>query len=199
MTGEFWLNLFFVMLTAVLLENAVFTRAFATDELFFLMKHNKNVLLFGATVTLVTFVGSMITFGVNLLIAEWTLRAYIRPFLFLLTISLLYIALYLILRYKAPKIFEQFKYLLSMACFSCAVMGSLFIITINQYTFIEAIAFGLGVGIGYVGAMLLVFHARRHLALIEVPKPFKGIPILLIYIGLVSLAIYGLIGHQLPA
>ena len=31
----------------------------------------------------------------------------------------------------------------------------------------------------------------------KVPRAFRGLPILLIYIGILSLALYGLLGHPL--
>ena len=36
------------------------------------------------------------------------------------------------------------------------------------------------------------------LAICNVPRAFQGLPIRLMYIGLLALATYGLIGHQLP-
>ena len=58
--------------------------------------------------------------------------------------------------------------------------------------------FAFGSGAGYTLALLLISEGRKRIALSDVPRAFRGLPVALIYIGILSLAIYGLIGHQLP-
>ena len=57
---------------------------------------------------------------------------------------------------------------------------------------------GVGTGIGFTLASYTVRIAFEHLSSNAVPESFRGFPITLIYIGLVSLALYGVIGHELP-
>ena len=47
-------------------------------------------------------------------------------------------------------------------------------------------------------AVIIVGYGLTRLEYCRVPKIFRGVPIALIYLGLLSLAFYGLIGHQLP-
>ena len=67
-----------------------------------------------------------------------------------------------------------------------------------QNSLSSTLGYGIGTGIGYMLALLLIYFGRRRLELIALPRAFKGLPILLLYIGLISLAVYGMIGHQLP-
>ena len=60
----------------------------------------------------------------------------------------------------------------------------------------ESLGFGLGSGIGYVLAVLLVTEARHRLRSKAIPKAFRGLPITLVYIGVLALAIYGFTGHS---
>ena len=52
--------------------------------------------------------------------------------------------------------------------------------------------------IGYmiVLAVLLVTEARHRLRSRAIPKAFRGLPITLVYIGVLALAIYGFTGHS---
>ena len=59
-----------------------------------------------------------------------------------------------------------------------------------------AFRFGLGSGLGYVLAVLLVTEARHRLRSKAIPKAFRGLPITLVYIGVLALAIYGFTGHS---
>ena len=54
--------------------------------------------------------------------------------------------------------------------------------------------FGLGSGVGYLVAVLVVDEGRRRLRSKDIPHIFRGLPSVLIYIGILSLAIYGLVG-----
>ena len=75
---------------------------------------------------------------------------------------------------------------------------SLLIAFSGSYGLVQTVGFALGSGIGYTLAILLLCEGRRRIALSDVPRAFRGMPVMLLYAGILSLAIYGLIGHQLP-
>ena len=45
-------------------------------------------------------------------------------------------------------------------------------------------------------AVLLVTEARHRLRSKAIPETFRGLPITLVYIGVLALAIYGFTGHS---
>ena len=59
---------------------------------------------------------------------------------------------------------------------------------------LQSIGFGFGSGVGYLVAVLVVDEGRRRLRSKDIPHIFRGLPSVLIYIGILSLAIYGLVG-----
>ena len=61
----------------------------------------------------------------------------------------------------------------------------------------ESMWMALGAGGGYALAMLICWSIRERLDLSDIPRAFRGAPILFIYLGLLSLALFGLVGHQL--
>ena len=50
---------------------------------------------------------------------------------------------------------------------------------------------------GYLFAVLLVTEAQRRLRTDAIPPMFRGLPITLIYTGILALAIYSVTGHML--
>ena len=54
----------------------------------------------------------------------------------------------------------------------------------------------LGSGLGYLLAVMLVTEAGNRLRSKAIPEAFRGLPITLIYIGVLALAIYGFTGHS---
>lgn len=84
---------------------------------------------------------------------------------------------------------------LPLAATNSSVLGTLLICANQNYTMLQSVAFGLGSGVGYLVAVFIVDEGRRRLRSKDVPSIFQGLPASLIYIGILSLAIYGLLGH----
>ena len=74
------------------------------------------------------------------------------------------------------------------------VLGTLLVAASQNYNLLQSIGFGFGSGVGYLVAVLVVDEGRRRLRSKDIPHIFRGLPSVLIYIGILSLAIYGLVG-----
>lgn len=182
-------------LTAAFLENAVFTRTLGVGRLVFFGTPQK-ILTGGSALTVITLLSSLLSYGVNYLLYDHTVSSGARAFLYLCCIAAVYFLSLPLCRY-VPKL-NVFSSGLALSSFNCAVLGALVLSQSMQNSLAATAGFGLGTGIGYTLALLLVYSGRRSLELISLPRAFKGMPVMLLYIGIVSLAIYGLIGHQLP-
>lgn len=90
---------------------------------------------------------------------------------------------------------DAFREQLPLATCNCCALGTLLICANQNYTLLQYIAFGLGSGIGYLLAVLIVDEGRRRLSSKDVPQSFRGLPSYLVYIGVLSLALFGLVGH----
>lgn len=191
-------DFFTLMVTALFVENAVLSRGLGMSRMIRLPLNTRERTRFSLIVTAMTTISSVLCWVIQLFIREWEYVYLIRPILFIMCISLEYIAVWLLSKRFMPKIFAEIKKDLAMATFNCAVFGTVLIGAQTGVTFMQMLGFGIGSGLGYLLAVLLVCQVRRRLQLCDVPKAFDGFPITLIYIGLLSLALYGLIGHQLP-
>ena len=84
---------------------------------------------------------------------------------------------------------------LSLATCSTAVLGTMLICANQNYTILQSVAFALGSGLGYVFAVFIVREGRRRLRSKAISSIFQGLPSSMIYVGVLSLAIYALVGH----
>lgn len=192
------LGLFFLYtMTAILIENAIFTRTLGVGQIAF-YGSLKNILLHGALLTLFTTLCSLAGFGINYLLYDYTVSSSQRALCYLASITVLYVFFYLLCDRLLPIRLRAVKQMLPLSAFNCAVLGSMLLAVKLQHSLASAFGYGIGTGIGYMLALLLIYSGRRRLELTTLPRSFKGLPILLLYIGLISLAIYGMIGHQLP-
>ena len=190
-------DFFVAALTAIALENVVFARGLGPFHLG--ESAPQDLVVFGALVTGITTLSSVLCWAVDTLLKPFGLPLYVRSIAFLLCICILYFGIYAGLAKKAPGLLAQYQGELSRAAFNSAAFGALLVAASERYSLGGWIGFGLGSGIGYTGALLLLYIAQEQFQMMDIPKVFRGLPILLVYIGIISLSIYGLIGHQLPA
>ena len=186
-------------MVAVFLENTIFSRALGTSTALFAVRKKYNVFLFGLIMTIIIAISSVITYFVRPLLKGLAGWYYLTPAVYVAIIGLVYIGALLVTNRFVKKYREEVFSIIHVSAFNCAVLGALLLASdVAELSFGGFLGFGIGTGIGVTLATYFVRLAYERLSSEEVPNAFRGFPITLIYIGIVSLAIYGLIGHELP-
>ncbi|MFI3170307.1 MAG: Rnf-Nqr domain containing protein [Faecalibacterium sp.] len=181
---------------AIFAQNAVFARGLGVSRLVHLVEdESTSSNIFGAELFLVQLLSAPLAFYANRLLVPFAHRSLVRPFVYLLGVSLVIGLLYLVFSRFGKSNDNLWVQILPIAAFNAGVLGTLLIATKQEYTLVQSIAFGAGSGIGYIMAVGIVTEAQRKLRSRSVPDTFKGLPITLIYIGILSLAIYAFTGH----
>jgi electron transport complex protein RnfA len=119
---------------------------------------------------------------------------YLQTIVFILVIAILVQFVEILLKRFVPALFNALGIYLPLITTNCAVLG----VTINNinngYTFLESMVSSLGVGLGFLLALLLFAGVRSSLDDSNAPKCFKGLPVTLISASIVALAFYGFAG-----
>jgi electron transport complex protein RnfA len=195
---EFLVDMISMTFIAIFLENSIFTRALGTSSSLLLIRKRFSVLIFGISLTVITTLSSIVAYFVSPSLARLDLKYNIFPLAYVTIIGLIYIILLIF----GSSIFKNFnnkiKPMIHLSTFNCAVLGALLLSTQDKNSLGGFIGFGLGTGIGFLLATYFISFSYAHLTSTKIPKSFRGFPITLIYIGIISLGFYGLIGHQLP-
>ncbi len=189
---------------AIFTENVIFSRALGVSRLMKLLDDpGIKTWQYCTPVILVQLISAPLAWGAHNrfspwlrpLLPEWLPIAALRPAVYL-TCAFAAMAVVWLALAAAPKAWRVpcREQLPLAACNSC-VLGTLLICANQNYTLLQSVAFGLGSGLGYLFAVFIVDEGRRRLRSKEVPEIFKGLPSSLIYIGILSLALYGLVGH----
>lgn len=190
-------NFFVFSFSAIFIENAVLARGFGTPRILSVADHGGNLFQFGAILTLMTTLTSfgsyVLTTVVNSFVSE--LSPAITPFLYVLTLGLIYIAVHIFFQEKM-KNYQKIARSLSVATFNTGVLGTMLLVSMKGMTLSQSLGFGVGTGLGYTLALLLVSEGNRKMKNKVVPKAFKGLPAMLLYLGILAMAIYGFAGHQ---
>jgi electron transport complex protein RnfA len=113
---------------------------------------------------------------------------------FILVIAfLVQLAEMIIKKYSEP-LYNALGIYLPLITTNCAVLGVALLNVKASYTFWGSVVSGIGGGVGFTIALLLMSGVRERLELMNVPKSFRGIPIAFIVAALMSLGFLGFAG-----
>lgn len=186
-------------LLAIFAQNAVFTRALGVSRMVQLVGDDRtSSALFGMMLCITqVLVAPAAFFAGRWFIAPLDNRAQLRPLVYIASIALVCLAEHLVLwLLRSLPRRSQLLRIVPLAALNSGVLGTVLVERTQAFTLGESLGFGLGSGIGYVLAVLLVTEARHRLRSKAIPKAFRGLPITLVYIGVLALAIYGFTGHS---
>lgn len=198
MAGGFFADCLSMALVMIAVENMVFSRALGTSTALVIIRKRNSLPLFGTILTVITVLSGIATYLLEPLVKEIANAAYYRPLIYVAVIGAIYLLVLVVCGYLPERIKDEVKPMVHISAFNCVVLGTLLLVAGEQMTFSSSIGFGLGVGVGFTLATFFISVAYDYLYSAAIPKAFRGFPVLLIYIGLLSLAFYGLVGHQLP-
>lgn len=185
---------------ALFAQNAVFTRGLGVSRLVQLVGDDRvSTWRFGLMLCLTQVLVAPLAYLANRLLAGYEYRAMVRPLVYTACIAIVCVAEHLVL---APLAKRHVRYtaqllrLVPLAALNSCVLGTVLVARTQNFTLVQSLGFGLGSGLGYLMAVLLVTEAQHRLNRRAIPRAFRGLPITLIYIGVLALAIYGFTGHS---
>ena len=186
-------------LLAIFAQNAVFTRALGVSRMVQLVGDDRtSSALFGMMLCITqVLVAPAAFFAGRWFIAPLDNRAQLRPLVYIASIAVVCLAEHLVLwLLRSLPRRSQLLRIVPLAALNSGVLGTVLVERTQTFTLGQSLGFGLGSGLGYVLAVLLVSEARHRLRSKAIPKAFRGLPITLVYIGVLALAIYGFTGHS---
>jgi electron transport complex protein RnfA len=119
---------------------------------------------------------------------------YAQNIVFILVIAALVQFIEIVLKKFIPSLHKSLGVYLPLITTNCAVLG----VTINNmtdgYDFVQSLISSLGVGLGFLLAMVIFSGVRSRIEESDIPEHFKGLPVTLIAASFVSLAFFGFEG-----
>jgi electron transport complex protein RnfA len=198
MVATFFGQMVVYTLLALFTENTIFSRALGASTSLWMIRKRYSIVMFGVIMTLITTISAVAVYFILPLIESLHNIYYIRPLIYVAVISVIYIMLLLIANHLKLEHKDMVLMFIHRCAFNCAVLGALLLCTEYHLDLAGFIGFGIGTGAGFTLATYMTYIAYFRLNSKIIPKAFRGFPITLFYIGILSLAIYGMIGHELP-
>ena len=199
------MHFFAYAVMAVFAENIVFTHALGVSQLFKLVETRDIrtwhhclpvflVQLFSAP--LVWLARGRFVPWLRTILPDWLPMLALRPLVYLSCATIAMAVVWVVLRLPG-RAGEPYLEQLALATYNCCVLGTILICVNQNFSLLETVGFSLGSAAGYLFAVGIVDEGRRRLRSKDVPAIFTGMPISLIYIGILAMAIYGLVGHSI--
>ena len=187
-------SLLVIMLSAVLVNNYVLVKFLGICPFLGVSKKIDQASGMGVAVTVVMLLATAATWPIQTYILDPNDLGYMQTIVFIVIIASLVQMLEIILKKFIPALHAGLGVYLPLITTNCAVLG-VAINNINDgYTFLESMVSSLGVGLGFLLAMVLFSGMRSRIDESQVPKPFRGVAITLVAASFLSLAFMGLGG-----
>lgn len=119
---------------------------------------------------------------------------YLRLISFIVVIASLVQIVEMAIRKLSPTLFRELGIFLPLITTNCAILGLAIFQTNRGYGFVEGLVFAIGAGLGLTLALVLMASIRERTELAEVPEMARGMGLVLIIAGSLSLAFMGFAG-----
>ena len=183
-----------IVISAVFVNNIVLAQFLGICP--FLGVSNKTETAFGmgASVLFVMTLATIVTYLVQVFVLVPLNLAYLQTISFILIIAALVQMLEIILKKVSPPLYQALGIYLPLITTNCAVMGVAILVIKKDFNLTESVVFAVANAIGFALALVIFSGIREQLALMDVPKGMKGIPIALVTAGILALAFMGFAG-----
>lgn len=187
-------NLILILMGGVLINNYVLQQFLGICPFLGVSKKFNQASGMGIAVTFVMLCATAVTYPLYTYALVPLGLEYLQTIVFILVIAALVQFVEIMLKRFTPALHKSLGVYLPLITTNCAVLG----VTINNitdgYNFVQSMVSSLGVGLGFLLAMVLFAGVRSRIENQPSPKAFKGIPITLIAASIVALAFYGFAG-----
>ena len=113
---------------------------------------------------------------------------------FVLVIAALVQLVEMFLKKTMPALYKSLGVYLPLITTNCAVLGVALLNVQNNYGILEGTVNGFATAVGFTISIVLMAGLREKIEYNDIPKPFRGMPIVLLTAGLMSIAFFGFSG-----
>jgi electron transport complex protein RnfA len=185
-------ELFWVFLSAMLINNFTLALFLGLCPFMGVSARVETALRMGAANIFVLVLTSLTASFLNAFILE---RApYLRIISFIVVIASLVQIVETVIKKVSPTLFRELGIYLPLITTNCAILGLAIFQTNRGYDTLEGLAFALGAGFGLTLALVLMASIREETELADVPSIARGMGLVLIIAGSLSMAFMGFAG-----
>lgn len=187
-------NLIIIAISAAFVNNVVLSQFLGLCPFLGVSKKTETAAGMGVAVMFVLTISSFFTSLIyDYILAPLNLD-YLNTIVFILVIAALVQFVEMFLKKSMPALYKSLGVYLPLITTNCAVLGIALINVQNGYNLIESVVNALCTALGFLISIVIMAGIRERIEDNDIPESFKGMPIVLITAGLMSIAFFGFSG-----
>lgn len=187
-------NLFSIIIASIFVNNYVLGQFLGICPTLGVTSKVETAKGMGAAVIFVVTLSSIITWVIQYYILDPLKIGYLQTVVFILVIASLVQTVEMIMKKSMPNLYDALGVYLPLITTNCIVLG-VAIKNINEsYNLLETTVNSAAAAVGFLIALVILASIREKIEDNDLPEAFKGGPITLITLGLMSIAFMGFAG-----
>ncbi|MBO4427683.1 MAG: electron transport complex protein RnfA [Bacteroidales bacterium] len=195
---------FYIIISAIFVNNIVLAQFLGICPFLGVSSKLSTASGMSMAVCFVITLATVVTYLLNTYLLVPLGLTFLQTISFILVIAALVQTVEIVLKKVSPSLYQALGIFLPLITTNCAVLGVAINVVNKEFAFgagaahtlnlAESTVYAFATSLGYGLAMVLFAGIREHLAGNAVPKPFRGLPIALISVGIMAMAFLGFSG-----
>lgn len=183
-----------IFISAIFVNNIVLSQFLGICPFLGVSQKVTTSLGMGAAVAFVLTLATIVTYLVQMFILEPFGLQYLQTIAFILVIAALVQMVEIVLKKVSPALYQALGIFLPLITTNCAVLGVAILVIQKEFSLVQSVVYAFSTAIGFALALIVFAGLREQLAFVNVPKGMRGMAIVLVTAGLLSLAFMGFSG-----
>ncbi len=185
------LELISILVTSSLINNVVLSQFLGLCPFLGVSKKTETAFGMGMALTFVLTISSLVCSIIYKLVLVPLDLTYLQTIVFILIIAMLVQFVEMVLKKYMVSLYKSLGVYLPLITTNCAVLGIALINVQDEYNLLQSTINGFATAVGFTIAIVILAGLREKMAYNDIPKSFKGMPMVLITAGLMAIAFTG--------
>ncbi|CCZ28634.1 MAG: electron transport complex subunit RsxA [Lachnospiraceae bacterium] len=187
-------NLLIIAIGSALVNNVVLSQFLGLCPFLGVSKKVKTAAGMGTAVIFVITLASFVAALIYQFVLTPLNITYLKTIVFILVIAALVQFVEMFLKKYMVSLYESLGVYLPLITTNCAVLGVALTNVQKSYSILASVVNGFATAAGFTISIVILAGIREKMEYNDIPKPFQGMPIVLITAGLMAIAFCGFSG-----
>ena len=183
-----------IFISAIFVNNIVLAQFLGICPFLGVSKKIDTSLGMSAAVAFVMVLATLVTWLIQMYVLNPFGLEYLQTIAFILVIASLVQMVEIVLKKVSPPLYQALGIFLPLITTNCAVLGVAILVIQKDFNLAQSVVYALSTAIGFGLALTVFAGMREQLELANIPKGMRGMAIVLVSAGLLSLAFMGFSG-----
>ncbi len=185
---------FVILFAAIFTNNILLTNFLGMCSFIACSGQIRTAIGLGTAVTFVMTMTTMLNYAIYHFVLSPLGLGHLTFIIFIAVIAAFVQLVEMLVERFSPKLYFALGIFLPLITVNCAILGASLFMIIRSYNFLQSVGFGLGAGLGWAVAIILMAGLRQKMRYSNIPEPFRGVPIAMIVTCVLAMAFMGFSG-----